>query len=78
MREYTDAEKAAWILEHGGVEHAWIFERVGDRIYRRPMAPQDGELPPWISAERELFNMYDKHGFNILDPKDIPQENNDD
>jgi hypothetical protein len=53
MREWTETEKAFWILENGEPKFAWIFERNGDIVYRRPMADPDTKLPPWVSAERE-------------------------
>jgi len=56
MREWTETEKAFWILENGEPEFAWIFERNGDDVYRRPMAEPGKELPPWISKERELYS----------------------
>lgn len=49
MNAWTDAEKAQWILENGEPKIAWIFERVGDIIYKRPMSEN---LPPWICTER--------------------------
>ena len=53
MREWTETEKAFWILEHGEPKYAWIFERNGDIVYRRPMAEPGAVLPPWVSKERE-------------------------
>ncbi len=50
---YNETEKALWILENGTPEYAWIFERNGDTVYRRPFAAPGSKLPPWISAERE-------------------------
>ncbi len=50
---WTEAEKAFWILENGKPDFAWIFERNGDIVYRRPMAAPGTKLPPWISTERE-------------------------
>jgi|TARA_B110000483_G_C18161429_1_gene529464 hypothetical protein len=56
----TDVEKAQWILENGNYKNAWIFERVDDKVYKRPI-PQDGKkLPPWLSKERVLIK--DKDG----------------
>ncbi len=52
-KEYTEAEKAQWILENGLPKFIWIFERVGEQIYRRPMAEPGTELPPWVPTERE-------------------------
>jgi hypothetical protein len=50
---YNETEKALWILENGTPEYAWIFERNGDTVYRRPFAAPGSKLPPWISTERE-------------------------
>ena len=52
--EWTDADKAAWILEYGKPDVAWIFERVDETVYQRPMARDGQVLPPWISTEREV------------------------
>jgi len=53
-REYTEAEKAQWILENGHTKFVWIFERDDKGIvYRRPMAEPGTELPPWMPTERE-------------------------
>ena len=54
--EYTEAEKAQWILENGHPKFVWIFERVDEVIYRRPMAEPGTELPPWTPTEREPLN----------------------
>lgn len=59
MSTWTDADKAQWILENGEPKFAWIFERNGELLYRRPMA-NTGVLPPWIPRERELVTSY-KH-----------------
>jgi hypothetical protein len=55
ITEWTETEKAFWILENGEPRFAWIFERNGDIVYKRPMVePGSGtKLPPWISTERE-------------------------
>lgn len=50
---YDDAAKAQWILENGYPKYAWIFERNGDIVYRRPMADPGTKLPPWINKQRE-------------------------
>jgi hypothetical protein len=50
---FTEAEKAFWILANGKPDYAWIFERNGDIVYRRPFAAPGSKLPPWISSERE-------------------------
>lgn len=52
-KTYTETDKAFWILENGDPDFAWIFERNGDTVYRRPMAAPGTILPPWISTERE-------------------------
>lgn len=56
MHEWTETEKAFWILEHGEPKFAWIFERNGDEVYRRPFASPDTTLPPWVSKDRELVS----------------------
>ena len=53
MTEWSETEKAFWILEHGEPDYAWIFERNGDIVYRRPFAAPGSKLPPWVSTERE-------------------------
>ena len=50
---FTESEKAFWILANGKPDFAWIFERNGETVYRRPFAAPGSKLPPWISAERE-------------------------
>ena len=55
-REYTEADKAQWILENGHPKFVWIFERVDDVVYRKPMAEPGTELPPWMPTEREPLN----------------------
>ena len=51
--EYTEVEKAQWILENGHPKFVWIFARVGEQIYRKPMAEPGTKLPPWMPTERE-------------------------
>jgi hypothetical protein len=53
ITEWTETEKAFWILENGEPRFAWIFERNGDIVYKRPMTDPGTKLPPWVSAERE-------------------------
>ena len=53
VTEWTETEKAFWILEHGEPDYVWIFERNGGIVYRRPFATPGSKLPPWVSAERE-------------------------
>lgn len=50
---WSETEKAFWILENGEADFAWIFERNGDTVYRRPFAAPGSKLPPWVSTERE-------------------------
>lgn len=52
-KEWTDTEKAFWILQNGEPKYAWIFERNGDTVYRRPFAEPGSKLPPWLPIERE-------------------------
>mgnify|MGYP001199177120 FL=1 len=56
----NDVDKAEWILKNGNVKPAWIFERVDDKVYKRPIAPDNQKLPPWMSKERVLIK--DKEG----------------
>lgn len=68
--EWDDTAKAQWILENGPVpDHAWIFERVGDQVFKRPMAASDATtpLPPWINREREPVLRYTAPGYDIQD-----------
>ncbi len=51
--EWTETEKAFWILQNGEPKYAWIFERNGDIVYRRPIAGPSGKLAPWLPKERE-------------------------
>jgi hypothetical protein len=53
ITEWTETEKAFWILENGEPRFAWIFERNGQTVYKRPIADPSTKLPPWISPERE-------------------------
>ena len=54
MTQWDDVAKAAWILEYGMPDVGWIFERVGEIVYQRPMAKDGQILPPWISTKREV------------------------
>ena len=56
--DYTNDEKAQWILENGEPKIVWIFERVNNTIYKRPMSEN---LPPWISKERQVEGKYNQH-----------------
>lgn len=53
---WSESDKAFWILQNGAPKIAWIFERNGDMVYRRPMAEPGTALPPWINTERELIS----------------------
>jgi hypothetical protein len=53
ITKWTKTEKAFWILENGEPNFAWIFERNGETVYRRPFAAPGSKLPPWVSTERE-------------------------
>lgn len=56
LKQWTDTDKAFWILEHGDPKYAWIFERNSETIYRRPLVDPGTKLPPWISSEREAVS----------------------
>jgi hypothetical protein len=53
IKNWTETEKAFWIMEHGEPKLAWVFERNGETVYKRPIADPSTILPPWISTERE-------------------------
>lgn len=64
----SDFDKAQWILENGPVpEIVWIYERHGDKVYRRPSIAHLGELPPWIDTRRQEVLQYTADGYNIQD-----------
>lgn len=50
--EYTDLDKAQWILEHGEPQITWIHERIGSQVFARPTAAS--LVPPWISRDKRL------------------------
>lgn len=50
MSNWTDTDKAQWILENGKPEYVWIFERNGNQVYRRPCPPVGKDLPPWLKG----------------------------
>lgn len=56
MTEWTDIDKAQWILENGNPEIKWVYERVDDVVFRRPFLgdPSDN-IPPWIPEKREKY-----------------------
>ena len=45
--QYSDTDKAFWILENNWSQKSiiWVYERVDERLYKRPIAGQ--LLPPW-------------------------------
>lgn len=53
LTKWSDTDKALWILENGPADHAWIFERNGDIVYRRPIPGPTGKIAPWLPKERE-------------------------
>ena len=59
MSEWSDIDKAQWILENGTPNYCWIYERNGEQVYRRP-CPADGTvLPPWmLDKPREPIMTY--------------------
>ncbi len=59
-KEYSEADKAQWILENGNPRFVWIYERVDDKIYRKPMSHPEANLPPWMSSQRELVQCSDE------------------
>ena len=59
MNTWTDAEKAQWILENGEPEIAWIYERYGFIVYKRPIT-SNNLFPPWISRERQVAGELNK------------------
>lgn len=48
MKEWSDIDKAQWILENGTPDYIWIFERNGEQVYRRRSPANGKELPPWF------------------------------
>lgn len=61
--EWSDTDKAQWILENGTPEFVWIYERVDNIVYRRPSPPVDGQLPPWINKQREIAYVSDAESY---------------
>lgn len=65
MDEYTDFDKAQWILENGNPKITWIYERANDVVYRRPITDPSVPFPPWINKERtpiQTLNTGAQHG----------------
>lgn len=50
--EWDDTAKAQWILENGDRTLKWIFERVGEQVYKRPIGEPGKDFPPWINTKR--------------------------
>ena len=61
--EWSDADKALWILQNGQPKYAEIFERVDDQVYSRPSSAPGDNIPPWISKERKLKYVTKKKSF---------------
>lgn len=61
--EWTDADKALWILQNGQPKYAEIFERVDDQVYSRPSNAPGDIVPPWIPKERVLKYISKKKSF---------------
>ena len=57
---WTDAERAQWILEHqwNELDVVYIYECVGNTVYRRPALHPDILLPPWMSKERQQWAQF--------------------
>lgn len=56
--DWTDADKAEWILTNGKPDVDWIFERVNNTVYMRP-GQFSKNLPPWFSSERQELHTYE-------------------
>jgi hypothetical protein len=54
--QWTDADKAWWRLQHGTTKLVWIYERVGQKVFRRPSQTLSENLPPWVSNNRQEVN----------------------
>ena len=63
QQTWTDTDKAAWILANGTPEYVWIYERVDDKVFKRPVPEKGKHLPPWVSTERELAYITQKDTF---------------
>lgn len=61
--EWTDADKALWILQHGPPKYAEIFERVDDHVYTRPSNSPGDNVPPWVPKDRVLKYVTDKKSY---------------
>jgi len=63
QQTWTDTDKAAWILQNGKPEYVWIYERVDDKVFRRPAPATGKDLPPWMNKERELAYISEENTF---------------
>ena len=61
MSEWSDVDKAEWILKNGHVQTKNIFERVDNKVYARPIMENGAKLHPWISPERKVISTWDKN-----------------
>lgn len=66
----AEVRKAEWILKNGQPKNAWIYERVDDTVYRRPIPADGHELPPWINKEREVVGIRDRETNTFKETKD--------
>lgn len=54
---WNTADRAWWTLQNGKVDIVWIYERVDEKIYRRPSQKLSKNIPPWIDVQRrQLVN----------------------
>jgi hypothetical protein len=49
---WTQEDKLQWVLENGEPVYPVVFERVGNKLYKRPCAGS----PPWVPMERVLVS----------------------
>ena len=56
MKEWTDEEKAAWILEHGEPDYAWLRKLKPDGSGDRIPIPLTVDVPPWIPSRIPMTN----------------------
>jgi hypothetical protein len=77
---WSDTDKAQWILENGKPDYVWIFERVNDIVYKRPAPAAGCSLPPWINREREIAYVSDGDTFinTVAEFNTYTQENRND
>lgn len=73
MTEWTDSEKAQWILENGSPDIKWVYERVEDVVFRRPfLNDPESNIPPWIPHKREKYYVLKSRGEKSLPPEFFP------